>query len=213
MSPCLHVSMSSCLHFSICPCLHFSICPCFHVSCQCIYVSMSPCLHVSMSPCLYVFMSPYTSLNVSGILQTEIRTNGKRQLPFMCCKRKTANFCLFAATGTGKRKFVFLGRQTINGNRRLLFQKTCPSITLNNPLFFCNSVISRVFLLTNVANQVEIYAVYKTERENPGVAKLLACWLQLLQSLPTVLLYSCIAFNLYNLDLLPAIVFKDFNLS
>ncbi len=27
----------------------------------------------------------------------------------------------------GKRKFVLLGRQTINGNRRLLFQQTCPS--------------------------------------------------------------------------------------
>ncbi len=29
---------------------------------------------------------------------------------------------------TGKRKFVFLGLQTINGNRRLLCQQTCPSM-------------------------------------------------------------------------------------
>jgi hypothetical protein len=36
------------------------------------------------------------------------------------------NISLFAANG--KRKFVFLGRQMINGNRRLLFQQTCPSI-------------------------------------------------------------------------------------
>jgi hypothetical protein len=28
--------------------------------------------------------------------------------------------------GNGKQKFVFLGRQMINGNRRLLFQQTCP---------------------------------------------------------------------------------------
>ncbi len=41
-------------------------------------------------------------------------------------KTKTANFRLFFANR--KRKFVFLGRQTINGNRRLLFQQTCPSM-------------------------------------------------------------------------------------
>ncbi len=35
-------------------------------------------------------------------------TNGKLQLPF--------------SAANGKRKFVFLGRQTINGNRRLLFR-------------------------------------------------------------------------------------------
>ncbi len=28
----------------------------------------------------------------------------------------------------GKQKFVFLCRQTINGNRRLLCQQTCPSM-------------------------------------------------------------------------------------
>jgi hypothetical protein len=32
---------------------------------------------------------------------------------------------LFATNRNRKRKFVFLGRQTINGNR--LFQQTCPS--------------------------------------------------------------------------------------
>jgi hypothetical protein len=36
--------------------------------------------------------------------------NGKRQLPFVSCKRKTetANFRLFVANGNGKPKFVFL---------------------------------------------------------------------------------------------------------
>ncbi len=43
------------------------------------------------------------------------KSNGKRQLP------------LFAANGNGKRKFVFLGRQTINGKRNSLFQQTYPS--------------------------------------------------------------------------------------
>ncbi len=41
-------------------------------------------------------------------------TNGKRQFLFISCKQKW--------------KFIFLGRQMFNGNRRLLFQKTCPSM-------------------------------------------------------------------------------------
>jgi hypothetical protein len=66
---------------------------------------MSPCFHV---PCLHV----------SGILQMENGTNAKRQLPYVCCEQKMeiANFRLFAANGNGKRKFVLLGRPTINGN-------------------------------------------------------------------------------------------------
>ncbi len=44
--------------------------------------------------------------------------DGKRQLPFVCCKQKTEIGSLFSLVG-----------QTINGNRRLLFQQTCPSMT------------------------------------------------------------------------------------
>ncbi len=46
----------------------------------------------------------------------------------ICCKWKMEmkNFCLF--TANGKPKFVFLDWQTINSNRQLLFQQTCPSI-------------------------------------------------------------------------------------
>ncbi len=91
---------------------------------------VSPCLHASMSPCLHVFMSSfsmYPSLcfrnsetengikeNVTSVcwLQTE-NGNGKLLL-FVCWKRK--------------RSFVFLGRQTINDNQRLLFQQMCPSM-------------------------------------------------------------------------------------
>ncbi len=55
----------------------------------------------------------------STYVYKENRTNGKQQLPFVCCKRKTetANFPLFAAKGNGKWKFVFLGRQTINSHQ------------------------------------------------------------------------------------------------
>ncbi len=44
------------------------------------------------------------------------RTNGKRQLALVCCKRKTetANLRLFSANG--KQTFVFVGGQTINGS-------------------------------------------------------------------------------------------------
>jgi hypothetical protein len=39
-----------------------------------------------------------------------------------------SNFRLFAANRNGKQKFVFLGRQTKSGNRRVLFQQTYPSM-------------------------------------------------------------------------------------
>jgi hypothetical protein len=42
--------------------------------------------------------------------------NGNSQLSF------------FDENRNGKRKFVFLGRQTINGNQYLLFQQMCPSM-------------------------------------------------------------------------------------
>jgi hypothetical protein len=59
-------------------------------------------------------------------------TNGKWQFPFVCSKHKAekAKFCLFTANGNGKQKFVFLGRQTINDNRQLLFQQTCQSMAI-----------------------------------------------------------------------------------
>jgi hypothetical protein len=45
---------------------------------------------------------------------------------------ENGNIRLFAANGNGKRKFVFLGRQPINGNQRLLCQQTCPSMVTSN---------------------------------------------------------------------------------
>ncbi len=42
---------------------------------------------------------------------------------------ENCNFRFFPANGNRKRKVVFLGWQTINGNPQLLFQQTCPSNT------------------------------------------------------------------------------------
>jgi hypothetical protein len=44
---------------------------------------------------------------------------------------ETANSRLFAANGNGKRTFVFIGLQTIDGKRRLLFQQTCPTMSVH----------------------------------------------------------------------------------
>ncbi len=54
-------------------------------------------------------------------------THRKRQLSFFCCKCKaeTENFHFYYKKENGKQKFVFLGRQTINGSQHLQFQQTC----------------------------------------------------------------------------------------
>ncbi len=66
--------------------------------------------------------------------------NERWQLLFICCKQttETANFRLFAANGKRKQKFVSFGRQMINGNRRLLFQQTCPSMMY---MYITNTII------------------------------------------------------------------------
>jgi hypothetical protein len=56
----------------------------------------------------------------------ELTKNGNFRLFAAKRKTETANFHLSSANG--KRKFVFLGRQTINGIRSLLFQPTCLSM-------------------------------------------------------------------------------------
>jgi hypothetical protein len=106
MSPCVHAFMSTLLHVSMALCLHDSITSCFHIS-------MFPCLHVPMS------MS----------LRFRYSANRKQKIPFVLCKQKTviANFLMFAAYRNGKKTFVFLGRQTNNGNRGSVFQQRFPS--------------------------------------------------------------------------------------
>jgi hypothetical protein len=51
------------------------------------------------------------------LLQME---NGNGKLSFVCCKQK--------------RKFDFLGRQTINSDQCLLFPQTCPSMPLGQKI-------------------------------------------------------------------------------
>ncbi len=59
----------------------------------------------------YIFMLPFQYLYIYSTQKVELVENG--------------NLRLFSAK---KRKFIFLGRQMINGNRCSLFQQTCPSM-------------------------------------------------------------------------------------
>jgi hypothetical protein len=58
----------------------------------------------------------YIYVQIVTHLYTE---NGNAKQPFVFCKQKTEDGSFF------------LGRQTINGNRRLLCQQTCPSMGKN----------------------------------------------------------------------------------
>ncbi len=51
----------------------------------------------------------------------------KRKTSVFCCKKKH------------KTKVVFLGRQTINGDRQLLFQQMCPTMPIVRSLIFMTS--------------------------------------------------------------------------
>ncbi len=83
---------------------------------------MGFCFLFETVACIYMLPFQY--------IYTENWTMRKWQLPFVCCKPKTemADFHLFPANGSGKRKLIFLSRQMISDNRRLLFQQTCPSM-------------------------------------------------------------------------------------
>jgi hypothetical protein len=56
--------------------------------------------------------------------KTELTENSNFHLFVAKKKPESANLRLFAAHGSGKQKFVFLSRQTVNRNRRLLFEQT-----------------------------------------------------------------------------------------
>ncbi len=68
---------------------------------------------------------------------TENGTNEKRQLPFVAANRNGKLPFVFCKRKN--RKFVFLGRQTINGIRRLLLQQTCPSMVITDCKMLVNS--------------------------------------------------------------------------
>jgi hypothetical protein len=115
------------------PCLHV------HVPCLCLHVYMAPFLHVSMSQ-VYISMFPF--LHVHAAMFPEFRKpkngmNVKQPLPFVCYKRKnnrnnkSSAYLLICCKWKQKTEFVFLSRQRINGNRRLLFQQTYPSMPVS----------------------------------------------------------------------------------
>jgi hypothetical protein len=57
--------------------------------------------------------------------KTELMKNGSCSLK---TEKGNGKLLIVAANGNGKWKFVFLSRQTINGNRRLVFQQMGPSM-------------------------------------------------------------------------------------
>ncbi len=127
------------MFMSPCPCLYVHVHVSMFMTISMFHVS-TPCLHVSMSPCLHVYVSMFLEFRK---WKTELKENG--QLPFVSCKWKMemANFRFCAANWNGKRKFVFLVRQTINANWQLLLRQTCLSTVcpveislLNVPRFF-----------------------------------------------------------------------------
>jgi hypothetical protein len=94
---------------------------------------MAPWPHGPMASWPHGPMSPWTSYykrkSENGNLRLLVQTkNGNGKLTFVCCY------------GNGKRKLLVLGRQTINGNRRLLFRQTCPSMVIGK---FSTSLKSR----------------------------------------------------------------------
>ncbi len=66
-----------------------------------------------------IYMLPFQYIYIR---KTELTDNGKFRLFAANRKRQRQTSVCFMQTGKWKRKFVFLGRRTIKGNRRLLFQ-------------------------------------------------------------------------------------------
>jgi hypothetical protein len=82
-------------------------------------MSSSPCLHVSQCFQNSANKKPELTENRNFRLFAA-NTKGKRQTSICLLQMETENW-----------KFVFIGRQTINSNRRLLFQQTCPSLEIS----------------------------------------------------------------------------------
>jgi hypothetical protein len=74
-------------------------------------------------------MSNCPCLHISGIWKTELMEKG---ISFCFCKWKMETANCYLSSAQWKRMFVLLGRQTINGNRQVLFQQTCPSLEVRN---------------------------------------------------------------------------------
>jgi hypothetical protein len=149
-------------------------------------LSMLPCLrpffhvlfhlHVqSTSMFILMFMSIFmfnSTVCCTVHVRAESGTNGIT--PISVCllqteNKRLQNFCLFGSNRSEKWKFVFHGQHTINGNRRLLFRLTCPSMYIYNfvkyPTFLLTLRVTSTPSLTS--NTHEHIPTYRT-LVNPG---------------------------------------------
>ncbi len=103
------------------------------VTCGYIYISTS---HIFIDTYrFYIYIYIYAAVMFSGRLKYIIYKNIYAAVLIYLRKTETANLRLVSAIG--KCKFVFPGRQTIKGNRRLLFQQTCPAVQHHSTLQSC----------------------------------------------------------------------------
>ncbi len=109
--------------------------------CVCIYIHIYVHIYIYIYMCTYVYSRYILKLLFLFSVcskQTEI------SVCLLQMKNATANFSLFAANGNGKQNFVFLGQQTINGNRQLLFQQSWQCMLLANTLIPSGNICSQL---------------------------------------------------------------------
>jgi hypothetical protein len=83
---------------------------------------------------------------------------------------------LFTENGThGKRKFVFLARQTINGNQRLLFPQPCPSM-LASYWWMCLRKVSLAFSSCPSCSSTRNYITIQRRKQSASGFKSSAFW-------------------------------------
>ncbi len=188
--PCFHVLIHVAMSSSMFP--HPS--PCFYVFS---YVSISSSMFLCPHPCFHVFVHVFMSLFMfpcscpcpnSEIFR--LPRNSRNSLLWTAyCKRRTeltentTSVCLLQGNGklpfvscTRKRKFSFLGRQTVNGNLRLLFQQTCPSMLRTTTTAFRAAVQQQS--MEDLMASKTLATTVRPEREVPTVSvKPLSYWL------------------------------------
>ncbi len=87
---------------------------------------------------------------------------------------ETANFCLFSANRIGKQKFVFPGRQTINGQRHLLYSQKCPSTSKKCYVYTYTHIYIYIYMSIYIYEYIHIHIhmyllLFQTESGSPGV--------------------------------------------
>ncbi len=105
--------------------VHICVCLCICI-CICVWISLhrGDSMMSRSLLCMYI----YIIYVYSSVFRIYLYIYRKRQLPFVCCKRKTEmeNGSLFSP-----------GRLMINSNRRLLFQQTFPHMKIVHMFNVC----------------------------------------------------------------------------